>query len=195
MTPRTRPDKRLLDAAFGPTRLDAALDEVSASARNRWLLALYAEMNLHGYAQCEDGLHRLARGLALARMQDIAQRLDGGWCLYLYDGDNVIAHPMTERLWDELARWRLHIRMPPMPRYGEDYPLVQHTLHDPSALTPDEAAEILGRLVATIKQPERQADTKGPPHKMSSTVLRPSAAKEFPGFCPAAKKGKVRGTD
>ena len=123
-----------IEAVFGRSSLDVALDEVSAYARNRWLLALCAEIGPH------------ARGFALAKMQDIAQRLDGTWCLYLRHDDEVQAYPMTERLWDELTRWRMHVGMPPMPRYGEDYPLVQRSLHDPRPLTPVDADEILARL-------------------------------------------------
>ena len=135
MSVQQQQKKRAIEAVFGRSSLDVALDEVSASARNRWLLALSAEIGPH------------ARGFALAKMQDIAQRLDGTWCLYLRHGEEVQAHPMTERLWTELTRWRMHVGIPPMPRYGEDYPLLQRTLHDPRPLTPEEADEILGRLV------------------------------------------------
>ena len=135
MSIQRRQKERAIEAVFGRPSLDAALDDVSASARNRWLLVLCAEIGPH------------ARGFALAKMQDIAQRLDGVWCLYLRHGEEVQAHPMTERLWTELTRWRMHVGMPPMPRYGEDCPLLQRALHDPRPLTPEEADEILGRLV------------------------------------------------
>ena len=133
--------------------LDAALDAVSASSRNRWLLALHAETRAEG------------RALALAMMQDIAQRFDGQWCLYLRDGDDVKAHLMTERLWHELSRWRLHIGLPTMPRYGEDYPLVQNKPHDSRALTGEEVDDILDRLLMRLNATgpsSRSTGTAGP---------------------------------